>query len=398
MKLLPLQEHERIASIDAIRGAALLGVLLINLESDFRVPLARAASSFHTDPGLLNHVVDWILDIFVGGKAMSAFSFLFGVGLAMQAERARERASGRWLLVRRLAILFAIGVAHLLLLWNGDILALYAVAGLIALLFERRSTRTVCVAVVIIAAMSSFPYGGRMTVTFNREVTQEIERALHIYAEGSYADIVRFRLQETPRLMLPIYGILLPRTVGLFLLGMLAHRRGVFRRPAEHRRLLRFVFGGGVVVASIGTSLRALDTLGVLVLGRMRNPAAALSLVPLALAYVAVLLLFSCREPVRERMVWLSPVGRMALSNYLTQSLVLGFVFYGYGLGLFGRLTSAEALPIGLALFAVQVALSALWLRHFRFGPAEWLWRALTYGRRPPMSRARAAEHRTAQS
>jgi uncharacterized protein len=173
----------------------------------------------------------------------------------------------------------------------------------------------------------------------------------------------------------------------LFLLGMLAHRRGVFRRPAEHRRLLRFVVAGGVVVASVGTSLRALDTLGVMALGRMRNPAAALSLVPLALAYVAALLLYSCREPVRERLVWLSPVGRMAHSNYLTQSLVLGFVFYGYGLGLFGRLTSAEAPPIGLAFFAVQVVVSALWLRHFRFGPAEWLWRALTYGQRPPMAR-----------
>jgi uncharacterized protein len=231
-----------------------------------------------------------------------------------------------------------------------------------------------------------------MTATGNREVTQEIERALHIYAGGSYADIVRFRLQETPRLMLPIYGILLPRTVGLFLLGMLAHRRGVFRRPAEHRRLLRFVVAGGVVVASLGTSLRALDTLGILALGRMRNPATALSLVPLALAYIAALLLYACREPASDRLAWLSPVGRMALSNYLTQSLVLGFVFYSYGLGLFGRLTSAEALPIGLVLFAAQIVVSALWLRHFRFGPAEWLWRALTYGQRPPMSRARATE------
>jgi uncharacterized membrane protein YeiB len=191
VKLLPLLEHERIASIDVVRGAALLGVLLINLESDFRVLSARAANSFHTDPGLLNYVVDWILDIFVGGKAMSAFSFLFGVGLAMQAERASERATGRGLL-----------------------------------------------------------------------------RA----APQSYADILRFRLQETPRLMLPIYAILLPRTLGLFLLGMLAHRRGLFRRPEEYRRLLRFVLAGGIVVASVGTSLRALDTLGVLTLGRMRNP------------------------------------------------------------------------------------------------------------------------------
>jgi uncharacterized protein len=126
----------------------------------------------------------------------------------------------------------------------------------------------------------------------------------------------------------------------------------------------------------------------ILALGRMRNPATALSLVPLALAYVAALLLFLSREPGGERFGWLVPLGRMALTNYLAQSIVLGFVFYGYGLGLFGRLSSAEALPIGLTLYAAQIAASAAWLRRFRFGPAEWLWRSATYGRWQPWSRA----------
>jgi uncharacterized protein len=146
------------------------------------------------------------------------------------------------------------------------------------------------------------------------------------------------------------------------------------------------LFGVGLAIQAERLTLRALDTASILELGRMRNPALALSNVPLSLAYVAALLLFFAREPARERLAWLAPVGRMALSNYLAQSLVLGFVFYGYGLGLFGRLASAEALPIGLTLFAAQIVASAVWLRHFRFGPAEWLWRSATYGRWQPMS------------
>jgi uncharacterized protein len=234
-----------------------------------------------------------------------------------------------------------VGVAHLVLLWNGDILALYAAAGLVALVFIGRSQRTLVVAIAIIALVSSLPYSGRSAVAAGRDLPLAIEQALQIYSRGTYAEIIAFRLHETVRQMLPLYMIQLPRTVGLFLLGILVYRLGIFQRPGDHRRLLRTVLAVGAAVGIAGTTLR----------------------------------------------VRLAPVGRMALSNYLLQSLVLGFVFYGYGLGLFGRLASAEALPVALTLYAAQIVASAVWLRHFRFGPAEWLWRCATYGRWQPMSR-----------
>ncbi len=380
-------EDERIDSIDVARGAALFGVLLVNLETDFRLPLMRAAMQFHTDPGVLNHTVDWILEVGIAGKAFSIFSLLFGVGLAVQDERAKVRGRGRGHLVRRLAVLLAIGVLHLALLWDGDILALYAVAGLIALPFLRRSSKSIGMAIGIIVAMSSYPYRSGSPLHAPPGVELAIARALAIYGQGGYLDIVAFRVQETLLERLPLYMMQLPRTVGLLLVGVLAWRSGIVQRPREHRALLWAVLWGGGTVGLAGTVLHTLAMSSVIDLGRTLNPVIATSLVPLALAYLAALLLFLVRKPARATLGWLAAAGRMALTNYLLQSLVLGFVFYGYGFELFGRLTSAQALPIGITLYTLQIAASAAWLRRFRFGPAEWIWRSATYGRWQSWSR-----------
>jgi uncharacterized protein len=214
-----------------------------------------------------------------------------------------------------------------------------------------------------------------------------IARALATYGEGGYLDIVAFRVQETLPERLPLYMMQLPRTVGLLLLGVVAWRSGILQRPREHRALLWAVLWGGGTVGLAGTVLHTLAMNSVIDLGRMLNPVIATSLVPLALAYLAALLLFLVRKPARATLAWLAPAGRMALTNYLLQSLVLGFVFYGYGFELFGRLTSAQTLPIGIVLYALQIAASAAWLRRFRFGPAEWIWRSATYGRWQSWSR-----------
>jgi uncharacterized protein len=384
--LLPVGGVERIDAIDITRGIALFGVLMMNLLIVFRVPLLEASVKFHTHPGGLNHFVDWFFELLVAGKAFTTFSLLFGVGLAMQAERA-ERRGRRALafLARRLLVLLGLGLFHMLAIWNGDILTLYAVAGLLALPFVRRSPRTTLIAALIIAALLSLPIGHARPPRPDDEMAQSIADARRIYGHGSFAEIAVFRVREVVHLMSRIYLGLVPRTLAVFLIGIFAFRRGIFQRPAEHRTLLQVTAAAGLAVGGASSVVQALDGASVISLGRFMRPIGSLTMVPFTLGYVACLLLLLERLTLRRWLAWFAPAGRMALTNYLTQSVVLGFVFYSYGLGLFGQLGSAAAAPIGFALYAAQIALSAFWLRRYRFGPAEWLWRSLTYGARQPM-------------
>ena len=141
----PLREENRIVSLDVIRGVALLGVLLMNLHYHFSGPVERYMQSPHPSPGVLNHVVDNLLRFLVEGKAMTLFCMLFAVGLAIQLERYEAKGGGHfWAFAwRRMAALFAIGVLHVVLLWEGDILAVYALAGVLLFPFLRRTPRTV---------------------------------------------------------------------------------------------------------------------------------------------------------------------------------------------------------------------------------------------------------------
>lgn len=385
--LRPVGGHERIEAIDITRGIALFGVLMMNLLIDFRVPLAQHILQFHTHPGPLNHFVDWLFELVVAGKAITAFSFLFGVGLAIQADRAEQRKRGALaFLARRLLVLLGFGLVHMFVIWNGDILSLYAVAGLLGLLFVRRSTRVLWIAIGVVSVLSSLPFGSGNPVT-GSDAAKTIAESLRAYGSGGYPEILVFRAHEAVHSMIPLYLILLPRTLGLFLLGVVAFRRGVFQRPSEHRALLRWTVAVCGPVGIAATIVMALVSASVISLGRFTNPVASFTMVPLALAYLACLLMLLSRPTFPRWLSRFAPLGRMALTNYLLQSVVLGFVFYGYGLGLFGKVGPAAAAPIGFVLYGAQLAFSAAWLRRYRFGPIEWLWRSLTYGERQPMRR-----------
>jgi uncharacterized protein len=169
---------------------------------------------------------------------------------------------------------------------------------------------------------------------------------------------------EARLLILPLLAGILPRTIGLMLWGIAGWRSGIFRKPDEHKRALSVTFVSAGIAAMVFPHVP----------------------IVLAAAYVSgLLLIVPLVRPSRLRGV--AAVGQMALTNYLLQSVILGFVFYGYRFGLFGRVGSAAAAGIGILLYIVQVKTSSLWLQHFRFGPFEWLWRSLTYGYRQPTKR-----------
>jgi uncharacterized protein len=213
-----------------------------------------------------------------------------------------------------------------------------------------------------------------------------------IYSSGGFHDIVIFRWRETWSLIVPLLLGWLPRTIGLMFIGMATWRAGIIKNPEQHSRLLWTtaimggVLGGGATALRVYSQASGHD---------VHFPAPnlvldAYSFTPLAFAYGAVLILLLRSLRVQHWMAPFAAMGQMALTNYLAQSIIFGFIFYGYGLGLFGRMSSACAAVLGVAIYAIQLATSFFWLRTFRFGPFEWMWRSFSYGRWQAMTRSRS--------
>ena len=364
--MLAVNPEDRIDSIDAIRGIALFGVLTVNLVTEFRVSLFQQfLPSAATGADLF---VENAVSLVLEQKAFSLFALLFGVGLGIQYERLSATGRPFYWLARRLAVLLVFGLLHLLFVWNGDILTEYAIAGLVVLPLLRLPNKVLFFAALGFLAV--YMVGPRLySVPWPDAagLQAHVAAANQVYATGSLAEIFRFSLGELP-LFFTLHVWVLPRTLALFVLGMLLWRVGVLRRPRE---FIYETFGLAVAGIALGVA----------------QPAANAGLAPvfLALGYGAVLLLLAELPGSRSLLAHFAPLGRMAFTNYLLQSLVFCFIFFGYGLGQFGRMSAAAAFALGVAVYVAQIVLSKWWLRRYRFGPVEWLWRTLMYGVAQPM-------------
>lgn len=383
----PASLSERVRSLDIIRGLALFGVLIVNILTNFRVPLLEHIRTHFGGLKGVDRLVELLGASVLEFKAITIFSFLFGVGIAIQFERATSHHVGaRSFLLRRLAWLLLLGTTHLFLVWDGDILTLYAICALLLLpLVRMRSPILFLIGAVLIALPEFVSLGVRLPS--GPAAVADIARARQVYGNEGFLPILKFRWYESWSLIVPLLIGVLPRTTGLMCWGTVAWRSGILRQPNQHRGKLvaalaiGAAFGGAITANNIWASSS----------GRAPWPALQnIHLDPsilLALAYVSGLLLWL--TPRRALLLpGLAALGQMALTNYLLQSIVLGCIFYGYGFGLFGRLGSAVAAGIGVALYIAQIQLSRFWLRRFRFGPFEWLWRSLSYGRRQRMREA----------
>jgi uncharacterized protein len=368
----PLPGIDRLASIDILRGIALFGVMAINVTTEFRVSIFQQFLPADRTAAPLDRIVEIILDHAVAMKAFALFSLLFGIGLAIQFER-MDREHRLILLLRRLLVLLGFGLVHLTLIWNGDILTEYALAGLLALpfLFGPRWL----LAAGSLTLLGIYVSGVQFLLVHlpDRDwIARHVQEATHVYGSGSVGDILVFRLQEIG-VITPLHLWIFPRTLGLFLLGAFIWRCGVLQRAAAN--CIWFV------VAGLAALVITLDA------------GSLLATVTLALAYAAFII-GAASTPIGARLLgWAAPLGRMAFTNYLMQSLIFGVVFYGYGLALFGKLGAAAALGLGSVVYIAQMVASRWWLSRFNFGPVEWLWRTLMYGRRPPIKSASSVSH-----
>lgn len=405
--LAPVVPHERLQALDVLRGFALLGIFLMNVEY-FTRPLSEMGSGVDPGQAPLDYALSWLIYVFVQGKFWILFALLFGMGFALIGERARAAGRDfRALYLRRSLTLLGIGLAHALLVWGGDILVSYAVGALVLLWFRGQSPQQqgfwgVALyggAVLMLLGMAGLmlvaQLGGVAPVDAAEASAVQAQRMAEIaaYSRGTWSQAVQARVDY----FLMHLGELLVFevfAVGIFLIGAWLLRSGAFADPAAHEgllgRLRHWALPAGLVLALASAAIAVrLDW----------QHDAARSMLAVALMFAASPLLSlgylawivaALQTPLRRWLSFLAPAGRMALTNYLLQSLIGTWVFYGHGLGLWGQVARRWQVLGVMVVFGLQLLGSRWWLQRFQYGPVEWFWRACTYGRLPPMRHAAA--------
>jgi uncharacterized protein len=400
----PVAEAQRSALLDSLRGWALLGILLANMMIFSGWVFLRGDARSVLPAAGLDDLAELLAEWLVIGKFYALFSLLFGIGFAIQIERLQQRGEGSGRYLRRLLFLFLIGIAHILLLWMGDIVALYALMGAFLLLFRRLSDRAVIRWAIVlwlvpIAWSAAYHFLGfrpsdpLFGAAFGMLGSAGIDLSqgpIAIFSSPVFLDHLRTHPAEAIiRLADLLYQMRFTKVLGMFLFGLWIGRRAIHARPEEHRALLRKVATWGLALGlplSLAKAVLAMWPGDEPLIAFAAEVFYCLGTPTLALGYAAAFTLLWVRGR-SAWTAWAAPAGRMALTNYLMQTVLQSILFYGWGFGLVGRIGLALVVPISIALFALQIAYSRWWLLRFRFGPVEWLWRSLTYGRRQPMLR-----------
>lgn len=406
---IPVSGSERAEILDALRGFALFGVLIDNLFAfsgwAFMLQPAREALPTWSADGILG-----LLELaFIHGKFYSLFSLLFGVGFSIILLRNEQKGlNARGLFYRRLAILMLIGLAHCLLFWEGDILLLYALIGFFLPLFRRCSNKALLTWAILLILSPIFIDLLKIifefkTGTFLENMGMAIDKNSGmppgegwreiLYRPGSGWDEWRTWQQSGIfyRYAYIIESNRIPKVLGMFLLGFYVGRNLLYAKLEQYRPHLRQIRKWGFIIGipfSLAMAWFEIDEKTIPhPLGLADTISYALGVVPLSLAYASSFALWWHRKKGKTRWRILAPMGRMALTNYLFQTLAGILLYYGIGLGLGGNIGPSVFMPLGMMVYALQIAYSKAWFHYFYYGPMEWIWRQLTYGKRLPLIR-----------
>ncbi len=388
----PIENRNRADVLDALRGFALLGIFISHIPDfsghSFMTPIEQAA----LDRFGLDGAVATLQDFLIRGKFYSLFSLLFGIGFAIQLESAGRRGAdfGRHF-TRRLSVLLIIGLLHACL-WYGDILTDYALIGFVLIPLRRAGAKTIALFAALAFALrlvwpvlvatllhtSTFSSNADPGGSFGA-FTQAFDSTDPTMIFFANLELVRLKALQL------VYDGRAISILAMFTLGALVGKLGLHRDLPARRNLFRKVFWicapigllGNAVLTPLHAATPEFPPTGLWVL---ENSLYALAVPAMALAYASGFVLLWSRAP-RSILRGLAPVGRMALTTYLSQTLIGIGLFYGVGLGLRSQIGLVEGALLAIVIFTAQCVIAALWLRWFQFGPIEWVWRRATYGK-----------------
>lgn len=402
----PVGQDERLAELDVLRGVALFGVFLMNFVG-FAGPQVMATEEqlLLLPSAPLDFTLRSLLEWLVQDKANSIFAFLFGLGFYLQMTRLEARgADFESIYRRRLFVLLFIGAIHNTFFWAWDILHLYALAGLLLLAFRQMSNRALVIGGLVLALFGrtavksllefSMGEGGGDGFAMYSDEAALIRQGLS--EQGSYFGLAAHFMDVTMSDYV-LTGLMLGwllYALGRFFLGAWVGRNGWIQNAAQHapqwRWLMRRALPAGLIAEGLAVMLLDAEWLPDFAHRQLLGWAAHMVAVPvLATGYVAAVIVGLQARIMSRLLAPFAYAGRMALTNYLTQSVIYALVLFGVGpgLGLAGKLGATAVFGLTVALFAAQVLVSRWWLGFFRYGPMEWVWRAATYGTLPPMRR-----------
>lgn len=423
----PVQDAERILSLDALRGVAILGILVMNIYA-FAMPFIAYNNPLIMGGVEAHNIGTWFFThIFFDQKFLSIFAMLFGAGMILMTGSAEARgAPYARIYYRRLFWLLVLGSVHGYLIWVGDILFNYAAIGMLVFLFRKRSPKTLVVIGCLLLPLTlvmSLGMAERMEKTiagvteatvvqqagevlsekqekllvswersraFIAPTDEDLQKDLNAY-RGAYIDVVKHRAPVY--FMLQVFVTLffgISRIAALMMFGMALMKTGVLsgeRSQNFYRNLMLAGYLVGLpltIFSAFDLNAHQFDTLYVMRSGGIANYVGSLVV---AFGHIGLVMLIIKSGVLAGLVTRFAAVGRMALTNYLMHSVILTTVFYGYGLGLYGTIPRFWQMGFVIAVITLQLGLSPWWLARFRFGPAEWLWRSLTYWKRQPFRR-----------
>lgn len=396
--LSPVSGNKRHIFLDALRGFALLGVCLANYP-EFSLYTFQPDSVIEAMPtAATDRIVKFLQYLFIDGKFYTLFSLLFGIGFSIIISHAAERgANGFRIFYRRMIILTLIGLTHLMMIWSGDILLLYAVLGMLLPLFRNLSDKKILATATILLILpvlvdgiaelagiflAKYPYDQWWHYAGLYGITEENFGTWLRDANG-YRQVHQFLIQGAwERMYEFIDGNRYFKVMGLFLIGFVIGRRKIYADLGAHKALLQRVAKWGCIVGLPLSILYAISGVNAHPWGNtIHTILYTFSVYPLGFAYAALLGLVCIGHSHWRVWRWFAAPGRMALTNYISQSVIGMFLFYGIGYGLGAGVGLGETELIALGVFFFQTVFSMVWLSVFRFGPLEWIWRMLTYGR-----------------
>ena len=393
----PVRSSERYIILDILRGIALFGICLANFP-EFSLYTFLNKDVVEAMPTAdIDRVVKYIQYIFVDGKFYSLFSLLFGVGFTIiMSNMLKKNSNGMLIFYRRMAILLLIGFIHLLLLWAGDILLLYALVGMTLPLFRNLSDKKLLLAasifilfpIVIDTMRAVLDYDPSALVMMANQYFNEMNGinddnfALWLRDGQTYLDVLKFNLSGSfIRCQEFIDGNRAFKVLGLFLLGLYIGRNKLYADLDNKVALLKKIRFYGFLIGLPISVFYAWSAMNDNPLGlTVHAMAYAFSVIPMCLAYISVVCLwYSYRQGLT--LTFLAAPGRMALTNYIGQSVFGMIIYYGIGFGLGASMGLIHVELIAATVFIIQILFSYIWLKRFQFGPLEWVWRMLTYGK-----------------
>ncbi len=399
----PISPKQRIQSIDVLRGFAVLGILIMNIQAFSMIFSAYDNPNAYGDFNGINKWVWMINHVFADVKFMSIFSILFGAGIVLMTQNLESKGiMSKGLHYRRMMWLLIFGFLHAYLLWFGDILVAYALVGMIAFLFRRKTPKTLLIvggSLIIIPFLLSLFFSWSMSYWPEENIQQTlkqwqpnnevIDHNLLIY-RGGWIDQMENRIPLAITVQtFAFFMYSLWRVWGLMLIGMAFYKLNILTAKRSTKFYLSFLIigilvGYFLVILGMVKNFEAGWTMEYSMFkGKLYNYWGSIFV---CFAYISLVML-CCKSGLLTGLKnLLSAVGRMAFTNYILQTLICTTIFYGHGFGFYGKIERSGQILIVFAIWIFCILFSYFWLKYFRYGPLEWIWRSLSYRRLQPIS------------